>query len=375
MNLSDKILKKEEQASLCLRNLYEQFGYKKYKMSKFEEYDFYLENKSFLKTENIITFTDLSGKLMALKPDVTLSIVKNYESDAFEPQKVYYCENVYRTVQGRKEFKEIMQVGLEYIGDIDMYAICEVISLAQKSLLSLSKNYIMDISHTGFVTGLLESENLRYTAREKLLKCIGEKNAHEILKICKSENTSDEFAKNLASLASIYGSFEDAIPKAKKLIANERMENALSELEMLYTSLKAIGAQKNINLDFSIINDMDYYSSIIFQGFIENIPCSVLSGGRYDNLIQKFGKTGGAIGFAVYLDVISMYDTASNGDDIDALIVYSENADTASLLKEADLLAKTGMRVRVQKSFKSSIKYNKIYTFDERGLCEIEKND
>ena len=70
-----------------------------------------------------------------------------------------------------------------------------------------------------------------------------------------------------------------------------------------------------------------------------------------------------------------MYDNASSGDDIDALIVYTENADTVSLLKEAYLLAKSGMRVRVQKSFKSSIKYNKIYTFDERGLCEIEKND
>ena len=80
MNITDSILRREEKAIFSLRNLYEQYGYKKYKMSKFEEYDLYLENKSFLPSQQVITFTDLSGKLMALKPDVTLSIAKNAQS-------------------------------------------------------------------------------------------------------------------------------------------------------------------------------------------------------------------------------------------------------------------------------------------------------
>ena len=85
MNITDPTLKREERAIYDLRKLYEQYGYKKYKMSKFEEYDLYLENKSFLPSQQVITFTDLSGKLMALKPDVTLSIAKNAPTEPTEP--------------------------------------------------------------------------------------------------------------------------------------------------------------------------------------------------------------------------------------------------------------------------------------------------
>ena len=77
MKPEEMLLKKEEQVSFSLRALFEQYGYRKFKMSKFEEYDFYAENRSFLHSEAILTFTGLDGKLLALKPDVTLSIVKN----------------------------------------------------------------------------------------------------------------------------------------------------------------------------------------------------------------------------------------------------------------------------------------------------------
>lgn len=373
MKLKDKILKKEEKSTLDLRALYELYGYKKYKMQKFEEYDFYLENKSFLKAENIITFTDLNGKLMALKPDVTLSIVKNTKYD--QNQKVYYSENVYRTSQGKSEFKEIMQVGLEYIGDIDTYSICEVIMLAAKSLATLSVNYILDISHMGFVTGLLDSENIGYEASQKLLKYISEKNQHEILKLCKEENLSDDFSNKISALSLLYGSFEDALPKAKKLISNEKMQGAAEELETIYAMLKELGIEKNVHIDFSIINDLSYYNGIIFQGFIENIPCSILSGGRYDNLIWKFGRTDGAIGFAVYFDILSMYDTSVSDYDVDNLIIYDEGEDTLALLKEANRLIENGEITKVQKGDKGSIKCKKLYKYSEGRLLEIEKND
>lgn len=373
MKLSEKILKTEEKATLNLRALYESYGYKKYKMQKFEEYDFYLENKSFLKTENIITFTDLSGKLMALKPDVTLSIVKNTKYE--QSQKVYYSENVYRTSQGTREFKEIMQVGLEYIGNIDTYETCEVIYLAAKSLELINKNYILDISHMAFVTGLLESENVGYEVSQKLLKYISEKNQHEILSLCKDEKLSDEFAKKLSVLSLLYGSFESVLPKMKDIISNDKMKEAYMEIETIYNALKQLGIEKNVHLDFSIINDLDYYNGIIFQGFIENIPCNILSGGRYDNLIWKFGRDDGAIGFALYFDILSMYDSSVSEYDVDNLIIYDENADAISLLKEVNNLTKKGEITKVQKENSGNIKYKTLYKFTDRGLLEIEKND
>ena len=184
MNIINSTLHREEQAIFDLRELYEQYGYKKYKMSKFEEYDLYLENKSFLPSQQVITFTDLNGKLMALKPDVTLSIAKNVPSRPKEPEKLYYNENVYRSPHGSNEYREIMQVGLECLGNIDLYSQSEVVMLAIKSLSKLSEDSVMVVSHMGFVSGLLESCDLPFALSEKILKCIEHKNAHEIIRLC-----------------------------------------------------------------------------------------------------------------------------------------------------------------------------------------------
>ena len=106
--------------------------------------------------ENIITFTGSDGKLMALKPDVTLSIVKNAAATGREQEKVFYLENVYRKPKNTSDFKEIMQLGLECIGDIGLYQMGEVISLAAQSLSVIDKDYILDISHMGFISALAD---------------------------------------------------------------------------------------------------------------------------------------------------------------------------------------------------------------------------
>ena len=125
MTIDERTPKSAEQAVFALRELYGRYGYTQYKMSKFEEYDLYVRNKDFLVGDGVITFTDTDGKLMALKPDVTLSIVKNSKDGVM--QKVYYNENVYRISRSTHTFKEIMQTGLECIGDIDAYDYdCEV---------------------------------------------------------------------------------------------------------------------------------------------------------------------------------------------------------------------------------------------------------
>ena len=136
------ILKPEEQAILKMRRLYEQHGYQKYKMSRFEEYSFYMENKSFLTEQNILTFTDLDGKLLALKPDVTLSIIKNTKASASHTEKLYYIENVYRASKESHTYKEINQVGLECIGRVDQFTVLEVIALAVESLAAVSYTHL-----------------------------------------------------------------------------------------------------------------------------------------------------------------------------------------------------------------------------------------
>ena len=184
MRLSFDVLRNDELASYELRNLYKTFGYSQYKVGRFEEYDLYAHNKSFLVSENILTFTDTDGKLMALKPDITLSIVKNIPCEKENIHKLYYNENVYRTAPDSHGFKEIMQTGLECIGNIDMYSEAEVIMLAQRSLEVISEDNVLDISHMGFLDGLLDLARIDDVSRESMFALVKSKNTFELENLC-----------------------------------------------------------------------------------------------------------------------------------------------------------------------------------------------
>ena len=353
-----------------LRSLYEELGYKKYKMSKFEEYDFYLENKSFLKSKNIITFNDLNGKLLALKPDVTLSIVKNSSKDI---QKLYYTENVYRIKSG--QYKEIMQVGLEYMGNVDSYTISEVVTLAAKSLSAISDSYALDISHMGFISGMLDELDMSETEYEKMLELISHKDAHEIRALCQSIAADSELTEKIITMATLYGSFSEVLLKCLPLSMNEKTDNALRELKDLYELLKATDADKNINLDFSIVNDMSYYNGVIFQGFINGVTGSVLSGGRYDNLLSKMGKDTGAIGFAIYTDMLEYIETAGSENDVDVMLCYTADTDPIDVAQKVKELTMGGLSVMAATEIPKNIKYKLIVNIDGKADEKLEGND
>jgi ATP phosphoribosyltransferase regulatory subunit len=267
MELLDDVLGHDEKAIMRLRSLYKQFGYTQYKMSRFEEYELYAENKAFLASGDIITFTGAGGKLMALRPDVTLSIVKSIKNDG-ALKKLYYNGNVYRP-EGF-EFKEQMQVGLECIGEIDICLMSEVLMLAHRSLEELSECSRLDISHMGYISGLLKSRDTTAQQRTELLRRVSEKNVPELEKLCLKYGLGDDFCEMITALTALYGPYDKVAAELRRINVNEETDAAMRELGELYELLKSLGAEQNINLDFSIVNDISYYSGIIFQGFIED---------------------------------------------------------------------------------------------------------
>jgi len=281
-------------------------------MSKFEEYELYAENRSFLPSGEILTFTGVDGRLMALRPDVTLSIVKSAKDDGCL-QKLYYNENVYRS--DGSEFKEQMQVGLECIGAIDVDLTGEVLLLAKKSLEIINDRSRLDISHMGYINGLLSSVEMTSAQRNEIVKCICVKNVSGLTALCSEYGLADGFNENITTLSTLYGSYPDVADKLRTLCVNDEMNIALSELNDLHETLCALGINRDVNIDFTIINDITYYNGIIFQGYIEGVPVKVLSGGRYDELMRKFGKRVGAVGFAVYLDETEKPGTGEPGAD------------------------------------------------------------
>ena len=365
----------EETAVMSLSKLYRQYGFKQFKMSKFEEYDLYAENKDFLLGSNVITFTDTNGKLMALKPDVTLSIVKGSNDTFNEPEKVYYSENVYRVDKGTHQFKEIMQVGLECLGDLDIYSVSEVIMLAKKSLEAISERNILDISHMGFITGILDGTALNDKQKRKIIDCISEKNTLAIKKYCDEFNIDEKTSNSLVVLTGIYGTFPKCVEEIKKISLNEKTDSAVAELENIYEFLKQYGCSNGVNLDFSIVNDSNYYNGVIFQGFIDGVPSSVLTGGRYDNLVHKLGKKSGAVGFAVYLDLLSRLMSDDNDFDVDVLLIYDDNATVAQLANAVKNITERGKSVKAQKVNSGNIRYRQLIKLENGEVEVLETND
>ena len=375
MNFDEKVLENGERVAYGLGQLYRKYGYVRYKISKFEEYDLYVQNKSFLVSDNVLTFTDTDGKLMALKPDVTLSIVKNSLDADHSIQKVYYNENVYRTSQGAGEFKEIMQTGLECIGDIDTYSVGEVIMLAAKSLESISKKYVLDLSHLGFVSALLESLSDNEVTRRELLRLMGEKNIHSIRALCENAGIEDDGCEDICKLAKLYGPIAKIIGDLLPLVRNDEMRAAYEELAALVEIIRIYGFEDKVYLDFSIVNDMNYYNGIIFKGFVDGIPAGVLAGGRYDNLLKKMGKTSGAIGFAVYLDLLERFGDEGEYFDVDVLLTYGEGASAKDIIAAVKLLSSYGKSVKVQKENDGKVKYRQLAAVKRGGFEILENND
>ena len=299
MEFSLANLQPKERASFALRALYEAAGCRKYHMGRFEEYGLYQENRSFLSSEQVITFTDLDGRLLALKPDVTLSIAKTAQPAPGETLRYYYHENVYRPSAESHTFKEISQMGLEMLGAVGEAQVQQAVCLAARSLDALGADWVLEVSHMGYLFGLFDALGVPDAARAKLLEKLREKNAHELRAAAGAAGLADAAADILCSVLSLCGSY-DTLAKAAALCRNDAMRAAVAELEALAVPLEKAGGV--IRLDMTLAGEMEYYNGLVFQGYLKALPRPLLKGGRYDLLMQKFTPGAGAIGFAVYLD-------------------------------------------------------------------------
>ena len=300
MEFSLANLQPKERASFALRALYEAAGCRKYHMGRFEEYGLYQENRSFLSSEQVITFTDLDGRLLALKPDVTLSIAKTAQPAPGETLRYYYHENVYRPSAESHTFKEISQMGLEMLGAVGEAQVQQAVCLAARSLDALGADWVLEVSHMGYLFGLFDALGVPDAARAKLLEKLREKNAHELRAAAGAAGLADAAADILCSVLNLCGSYADTLAKAAALCRNDAMRAAVSELEALAVPLEKAGGV--IRLDMTLAGEMEYYNGLVFQGYLKALPRPLLKGGRYDLLMQKFTPGAGAIGFAVYLD-------------------------------------------------------------------------
>ena len=296
-------LTREEMLHYELRSLYQAHGYRPFRMSKFEKYELYAGYKDFLVSDRVITFQDTNGELMALKPDVTLSIVKSSDYHPGRKEKYCYHESVYRPTGSAHLFGEILQSGLECIGDLELCDEYEVLSLADRSLQMISDESVLSFSHLGILRGLMEHVQMIAENRTALMNLVANRNLHELEALFRRNGWELRYLEDLRQLLSLdcgiceLGSFLAGYPWMDEKVLEE------------FSGLKTLFGNSNprLRFDFSVINDIRYYNGIVFQGYVCSIAEKVLSGGRYDRLLSRMGKEGGAIGFALYLSLIESF--------------------------------------------------------------------
>lgn len=374
MRIDSAILDATQKNTLELVRLFASYGYSQYKMSKFEEYDLYNKNKGFLVNDSVITFTDTDGKLLALKPDVTLSIVKNADSAMSGVEKLFYNESVYRVSKNTASFKEIMQVGIECFGEVDGYHISEVLLLAAKSLQVFRENFILEVSHIGIITACIRHITAEDSIFKRIWKCVNEKNMHSVYEICRQNGIDESLAKPLESLLALNGAAPEVLPQLEALAKDFALEEELKALQNALSVFEGTAFENKVVLDFSAVGNIHYYNGIIFNGFVEGVPESVLSGGQYDALMRKMKKEGRAIGFAVYLDLLERLDEETQAFDADVMLLYDTAASAAEINTAVNGFQNENKTVFAASKPTGRIKAKEVYRLEKGRLMLVENN-
>ncbi len=338
-----------------ISGLFERFGYTRYKMNKFEEYDLYATHRSFITGGGILTFTDTDGRLRALKPDVTLSIIRDTPpSDTLS--KLYYNESVYRADRVSGGFREIRQTGLECIGNLTTYTMAETVLLACGSLRIIDERFMLDISQIGLLSGFFEDLKIPENIREDLLKYAQEKNSHDAERLCLGAGVDAETTGKIKKLITLRGPLTSAIEELCGLDPGVNAADAVGELAAIAHIIRNCGWDDKIYLDLSLTGDPDYYNGVLIKGYVPEAAVPVLSGGRYDGLMRKFGKDAGAMGFAVYLSYLDRRETP----ELDVLIIDDGTEKPEEICRRVSKLTKEGKSVRVDTGIPDGIVFKQI---------------
>jgi ATP phosphoribosyltransferase regulatory subunit len=255
---------------------------------------------------------------------------------------------------------------------VSLYDICEVLYLALKSLESIDKNYIIDIAHAGLVSALINKCELSGDIRSKVFESIQNKSIDEITSIFQNELMTKFSYDIITKLVSTYKSCDEVINAFGGI--SEDIDAQLNEFSVICKSLSDMNLTDKVRIDFSIVNDTSYYSGLVFKGYIAGIFTSVLSGGQYDKLMKKMGRKAGAIGFAVYMDMLERLEKEENRRDVDAVLLYDKSASVALVAQQVKKLTAEGMRVLAQPDIPAGVRYGKLLKLQGSEVVTLEDN-
>lgn len=362
-----------------LLEMYKKRAFKQVITPTIEFLDVFNIQNGYINSDKMYKFCDSQGRLVALRPDSTLPIARLASTrlkSELKPLRLCYTQKMYASAKALKgKTNEIVQSGIEIIGNSSKRGDLEVLFTTVEALDACGiDNFTIEIGHIGIFKILVEKLGVSKAVQEKLRNLIEIKN-YPALNDMLDEVGDSKYCEMLKQLPRLFGG-DEVFNVAKEMFCNSQIDELLNYLQGIYDNITKLGLSDKISVDLGMVNRTDYYSGIIFRGYIQGHGDAVVSGGRYDNLLKDFGEDLPAIGFAIDVDAVSKYILAKNSQKEESakVLVFGESGYEMVALLQAKALIKAGLIVEncISESKEEAIKYAKDMNIKEMYIVGEE---
>ena len=329
---------------------FSKWGYSEVSTPIVEYYKTFNHKTQDLKEEEMYKFFDSRGRILVLRPDMTVPVARLVNTklkDMKLPLKLFYNAEVFRvheSFEGKRN--EYLDCGIELIGASGEKTDLEVLVTALEVLKALDtkKEFKLEIGNVNILKSALKDMNLSIDNQNKVIELINKKSLTSLREYLDDIEIRKEYKEFLNKFPWLFGGYE-MIKKAKGLAFNEDMKKNIEYLENLYLNLQKLGYEKYISVDISMVPRVNYYSGIIFKGYVKEIGSTVIRGGRYDNLLESFGKSIPAIGFSV--DVNLLIDSCDYEEKVNSEKIILSKDNYLEELRKAINITRNGEKIEI----------------------------
>lgn len=362
-DIYDSECKKKRKVLNEIHHVLELYSYQDIDTPAFEYFDIFNMDKGSAASNEMYKFFDRDNNTLVLRPDITPSIarcVAKYYPEEELPIRLCYQGNTFINAhQHQGKLSEFTQIGGELINDDSSAADAEIIACVVNCLLAVGlKEFQIEIGEVEYFKGIIEEAGIDTDTEAKIREYIHSKNFFGLAKFVEALNIKPKLKEAIAGFDSLFGGLE-MLNRAEQFVTNQKSIQAINRMRKVYTALKSYGFDSYVGFDLSMLNRYNYYTGIIFRGYTYGTGDAIVKGGRYNHLLEKFGKDAPSVGFAIYVDdlmnAISRNKIAVDIDDSNLLILYNHKDQKAAIELATGLRAKNNKVELVRKSVRHDL--------------------
>ena len=335
------------EAQRVLTEVFERYGYAPVATPHLEYHDVFRRASADWLADRLYSATDSRGRLLVMRPDSTLPIARvaaTRLAGAALPLRLYYHQSVFRRTRlyaGNGD--EFTQSGVEFVGADGLRADLEILACGAQALHACGANFCIELGHAEIFKCLADALGIAGEPRESLAACVESKNLPALKDLLAPYGESTA-VNALLELPCLFGGGE-ALTRAKALFRGNAVRKALAYLTELFAALEALGLHEVVQIDLGLVHGQQYYTGLVFRGYMEGSGKTVLSGGRYDGLLAEFGRPAAAVGFGIETDALAgalLECGKVQGPPVPEALLFGEAGYEAAALARAQEMREAG---------------------------------